>query len=68
MSKKDYIKFAAMLKETKLQIVQNYGGAELLAAHDVINNLQKKIEVIFGNDNYNFDYTRFEQAASIEED
>ncbi len=66
MSKKDYIKFAAMLKETKKQATDAYSGYELVIAAEVISVIEEKMIVMFKADNPNFDIDRFLLATELE--
>ena len=65
MTKKEYAKFAKMLKETKQECTKAYEGYELITACEVLTVIEEKMIVIFREDNPNFDYARFEQATEI---
>jgi hypothetical protein len=68
MTRKDYIKFAAMLKDlrtTSNMMQSNYYGLTTFD-NDQLNYLESRTADIFAEDNPNFDRSRFLEACGVE--
>jgi hypothetical protein len=59
MTRKDYVKFAEMVKtmKAKLKLLSN--------AHDVLDDMAENMAIIFQDDNPNFNRARFLEACGV---